>query len=122
METHSKETERNSIRAPREIPLVLALLVLSSWLVFSASSFASESGEMKRILVLYSFRFGIAANELVDVNAVVGESLQATLEKDLGGRVALYSERMDVSVLTLLQPSDQRGIPPPQLKLGLVRN
>ena len=26
------------------------------------------------------------------------------------------------SLLTLLQPSDQRGIPPPQLKLGLVRN
>ena len=71
--------------------LVLTLLVLSSWLVFSASSFSSESGEMKRILVLYSFRFGIAANELVDVNAVVGASLQATLEKDLGGRVALYS-------------------------------
>jgi len=26
------------------------------------------------------------------------------------------------SLLTLLQPSDQRGLPPPQLKLGLVRN
>ena len=99
MEKHGKETARNSIRTPWEIRLALALLVLSTWLVFGASSLASESAEMKQILVLYSFRFGIAANELVDVNAVVGASLKATLEKDLGGRLALYSERMDISVL-----------------------
>ena len=99
METHSKETERNSIRAPREIPLVLALLVLSSWLVFSASSFASESGEMKRILVLCSFRYGLPANELADANDRVIHGIRATFGKAMGDRVAFYTERMDISEL-----------------------
>ena len=45
METHSKETARNNIRTPRDMRLAFALLVLSTWLVFSASSFATESGK-----------------------------------------------------------------------------
>lgn len=99
MKTPSKETGRNSIRTPRKMRPALALLVLSTWLVFSASSFASELGEMKRVLVLYSFRYGLVASELLDLNAIVGQGIRETLKGAMGRRFALYSERMDSSEL-----------------------
>ncbi len=68
METHSKETARSSIRTPRDLRIAFGLLVLFTWLVFSASSFASESDGTKRVLILYSFRYGLSANVLMDAN------------------------------------------------------
>jgi formate hydrogenlyase transcriptional activator len=99
METHSKETARNSIRTPREIRLAVALLVLSTWLVFSASSFASVSGETKRVLILYSFRYGLSANVLMDGNKVTSRAIQKTMEEGMAHKIAFHSERMDVSAL-----------------------
>ena len=99
METHGEETAKNSIRTPRAMRLALVLLVLSTWLVFSASSYASESSEMKRVLVLYSFRYGLVASELLDLNVIVRQGIRETLKGAMGGRLALYSERMEASEL-----------------------
>jgi PAS domain S-box-containing protein len=100
MEKHGKETVRTITRTPREMRLVLALLVLSTWLLFSASSFASESGEMKRVLILYSFRYGLSGNELMDANKVTSSAIQATMEEGMAHEIAIYSERMDISALS----------------------
>ena len=100
MKTHRKETARNSIRAPREMRLALALLVLSSWLVFSASSFASESGETKRVLILYSFRYGLSGNGLMDANMLTSSAIQATMEEGSEHGIAFHSERMNISALS----------------------
>jgi transcriptional regulator with GAF, ATPase, and Fis domain len=99
MDAHSKETARNSIRTPREIRLALALLVLSTWLVFNTSSFASVSGETKRVLILYSFRYGLSANVLMDGNKITSRAIQTTMEEGMAHKIAFYSERMDVSAL-----------------------
>jgi len=99
MEKHSEETARNIIQAPREMRLALALLVLSTWLVFSASSFASEPGETKRVLILYSFKYGLSANVLMDGNKVTGDVIQATMEEGVAHGIGFYSARMDVSAL-----------------------
>ncbi len=99
METHSKEASRNSTRTPREMSLALALLVLSTWLVFSASSFASEPGKTKRVLILYSFKYGLSANVHMDGNKVTGDAIQATMEEEIADGIGFQSERMDVSTL-----------------------
>jgi len=80
--------------------LVLTLLVLSSWLVFSASSFASESAETKRVFILYSFRFGLSGNELMDSNKVTSSAIQATMEEGMAHGIAFHSERMNISALS----------------------
>ncbi len=99
MEIHTKETARTITRTPREMQLVLVLLVLSTWLLFSASSFASEPGEMKRVLILYSFKYGLSANVHMDANKVTGDAIQATMEEGMARGIAFQSERMDVSTL-----------------------
>ena len=100
MEIHSKKTARNIIRTPREMRLALALLVLSTWLLFSASSFASESGEMKRVLILHSFKYGLSGNVLMDSSKVASDAIQATMEEGMAHEIAFHSERMDVSALS----------------------
>jgi len=100
MEKHGKENVRTITRTPREMQLVLALLVLSTWLLFSASSFASESGETKRVLILYSFKYGLSGNELIDANKVTGSTIQATMEEEMAHEIAFHSERMDISALS----------------------
>jgi len=100
MKTHSKVTARNSIRTPREMRLVLALLVLSFWLVFSTSSFASESGKTKRVLILYSFRFGLSGNELMDANKITSSAIQATMEEEMAQEIAFHIESMNISTLS----------------------
>jgi transcriptional regulator with GAF, ATPase, and Fis domain len=99
METHSKETARNSIQTTWEMRLAFVFLVLSTWLVFSASSFASESGETKHVLILYSFRYGLSANAMMDGNKVTSRAIQTTMEKGTAHDIAFHSERMDVSAL-----------------------
>ena len=99
MKQHVEGTARANIRTPREIRLALALLVLSTWLVFSASSFASQSGEMKRILILYSFRYGLSANAMMDGNKVTSRAIQTTMEEGTAHKIAFHSERLDVSAL-----------------------
>jgi PAS domain S-box-containing protein len=79
--------------------LALALLVLSTWLVFSASSFASEPGKTKRVLILYSFKYGLSANVHMDGNKVTGDAIQATMEEEIADGIGFQSERMDVSTL-----------------------
>jgi len=100
MGKHGKEPVRTITRTPREMQLVLALLVLSTWLLFSASSFASESGETKRVLILYSFKYGLSGNELIDANKVTGSTIQATMEEEMAHEIAFHSERMDISALS----------------------
>ena len=80
--------------------LVLTLLVLYSWLVFSTSSFASESGETKRVLILYSFGYGLSGNELMDANKITSSAIQTTMEQGMAHEIAFHSERMNISALS----------------------
>lgn len=89
----------NSIRTPRKMRLALALLVLSALLAFSTLSFASESGETKRVLILYSFKYGLSGNQLMDANKVTGSAIQAAMEEEMAHGIAFYSEHMDISAL-----------------------
>jgi signal transduction histidine kinase/DNA-binding response OmpR family regulator len=100
MEKHGEETARTIIRTPREMRFALAFLVLSSWLMLSASSFASESGETKRVLILYSFRYGLSGNVLMDANKLASSAIQKTIKEAMPCEIAFYSERMDVSALS----------------------
>lgn len=87
------------IRTPRELRLALVLLILSAWLVFSASSFASDLGKTKRVLILHSFKYGLSANVLMDATKVTGRAIQATMEEEMAHKIAFHSERMDISAL-----------------------
>ena len=99
METQSKEAARNRIRIPRKMRLALVLLVISIWPSFSVSSFAIDSSETKRVLILYSFKYGLSSNVLMDGNRISSHAIQTTMEKGLARKIALHSERMDVSAL-----------------------
>ena len=96
MKTQTTETESVSRRNGRP-PLTLAVFVLFAWLLFGASSSAVDSDNTKRVLVLYSFRYGIPGNELADANDVVGQGIRSTFEEGTKRRVAFFSERMDES-------------------------
>ena len=99
METHSKETARNSIRTSRKLRIVLTFITLSTWLVFSVSSFASESVETQRVLILHSFKYGLSANMLMDATKATSSAIQATMEEEVAHEIAFHSERMDISAL-----------------------
>ena len=77
-----------------------AFLILCAWLVFSASSFASDSGEIKRVLIVHSFRYGLPANVLMDASMVNSRAIQMTMEAGWEHEIAYYSERMDLSALS----------------------
>ena len=97
METHSEMTERIGSRLSGGLRPVSALFVLAMLLLFGASSAASEPGDPARVLVLYSFRYGLPANELMDANEIVGSAIRSTLDEGTAGRTAIYSAHMDIS-------------------------
>jgi len=99
MQTHSKEAARNRIRIPRKMRLVLIILVITIWPSFSTSSFATDSSETKRVLILFSFRYGLSSNVLMDGNRITGHAIQTTMGKESVRKIAFHSERMDVSAL-----------------------
>ncbi len=88
------ETNSQRVSGPRNAG---ALFVLLAWLLVGASSSAADSDNTKRVLVLYSFMYGIPGNELADANDVVGQGIRSTFEEGTRDRVAFYSERMNVS-------------------------
>ena len=91
------KTDSQRVRGPQ---IAEALLVLFAWLLCGASSSAADSDCTKRVLVLYSFRYGLSGNAVVDTNSVVGRRIRSTFEEGTRDPIAFYSERMDVSILS----------------------
>lgn len=65
----------------------------------SASSIASESNKTKRVLILYSFKYGLSGNALMDGNHVTSSAIQTTMQAGTPKKLAFHSERMTVSAL-----------------------
>ena len=100
MEKHGEETAKTIIRTPRKQRIAWVFFVFSIWLAFSGLSFASESGKTKRVLILYSFKYGLSGNGLMDANMITSSAIQATMEEEMAHGIAFYSERMNISALS----------------------
>lgn len=96
---HKKTKGKNSWR-PLETRLILSLIILFLCVVGNTPSFASGHSELKHVLILYSFRYGLTSNAIIDGNRVTSRAIQSTMEERSAYSIAYHSERMDVSTLT----------------------
>jgi signal transduction histidine kinase/DNA-binding NarL/FixJ family response regulator len=80
----------------RLAPVSLFLAVL---MMIYATPSASKTIEPKRVLILYSFKYGLSGNVLMDANKVASIAIQTTMQNGYKHEISFHSERMDTSAL-----------------------
>jgi signal transduction histidine kinase/ABC-type uncharacterized transport system substrate-binding protein len=94
-----KRTATNEFLAAWGVRLAWFFIFIATGLVFSTISLASGASEAKRVLILYSFKYGLSGNALMDGNQVTSHAIQTTMQAKMPQKLAFHSERMSVSDL-----------------------
>ena len=99
MTKYNQKTTNKRDWKPIGSQLIASLVIIWLYPLINTHSFALEHSTVKHTLILYSFKYGLSSNALMDGNSVTSRAIQRTMEKGSKHKVAFYSERMDVSTM-----------------------